>query len=289
MKVGLVYPQTEYGDDPSAVKDYAQTAEQLGFNHILAYEHVLGANPIREGGFSGFYTYKDPFLSPFLLFSFMAGITQQIKFTTGVVILPQRQTALVAKQAATLDVLSGGRLRLGIGVGWNHVEYLALNEDFHTRGRRVEEQIQLMRQLWTQPLVEFKGRWHNIPDAGLNPLPVQRPIPIWIGGYAEVVLQRMAKLADGWMPMVKDAREAQIMLDRIDGYLESAGRSRSDIGIEARISFADANPDTWINSLKSWETIGATHISFNTMNSGLNTPGDHLAAIQKFSSVLSSL
>jgi alkanesulfonate monooxygenase SsuD/methylene tetrahydromethanopterin reductase-like flavin-dependent oxidoreductase (luciferase family) len=146
-----------------------------------------------------------------------------------------------------------------------------------------------MRQLWTQPLVEFKGRWHNIPDAGLNPLPVQRPIPIWIGGYAEVVLQRMAKLADGWMPMVKDTREAQIMLERIDGYLESAGRSRSDIGIEARISYADGNPDTWIKLLRSWETIGATHISFNTMNSGLNTPGDHLAAVQKFSSVLSSL
>ncbi len=285
MKIGLVYPQTEYGSDPSAIKDYAQNAEELGFNHILAYEHVLGANPTREGTFEGPYTCEDPFLSPFLLFSYMAAVTQRLEFTTGILILPQRQTALVAKQAATLDVLSAGRLRLGIGVGWNKIEYQALNEDFHVRGQRVEEQIKLLRLLWTQPLVEYDGRWDKIPDAGVNPLPVQRPIPIWIGGWAEPVLKRVANLSDGWMPMVKNTHEAQVILNKIDRYLAQAGRTRDDIGIEARISYGDGNPGSWIKSLKDWDSIGATHVSINTMDCGLNTPDEHLAAVRKLASL----
>jgi len=289
MKIGLVYPQTEYGNDPSAIKDYALTAEELGFNHILTYEHVLGANPAREGNFEGPYTSEDPFLSPFLLFSYMAGVTQRLEFTTGILILPQRQTALVAKQAATLDVLSNGRLRLGVGVGWNKIEYQALNEDFHVRGQRVEEQIKLLRLLWTQPLVEFEGRWDNIPDAGINPLPIQKPIPIWIGGWAEPVLKRVANLSDGWMPMVKNTQEAQAILKRIDRYLSEAGRTRDDIGIEARISYGDGNPESWIKSIKDWDSIGATHISINTMNCGFTTPEQHLAAVRKFSSITSEL
>jgi len=289
MKIGLVYPQTEYGSDPSAIKDYAQNAEELGFNHILTYEHVLGANPTRESTFEGPYTCEDPFLSPFLLFSYMAAVTQRLEFTTGILILPQRQTALVAKQAATLDVLSNGRLRLGIGVGWNEVEFQALGEDFHVRGQRVEEQIQLLRLLWTQPLVEFEGRWDNIPDAGVNPLPVQRPIPIWIGGWAEPVLKRVAKLSDGWMPMVKNIQEAHVILKKIDRYLAQAGRTRDDIGIEARISYADGNPESWIKSLKDWASLGATHVSINTMNCGFNTPGEHLDAVRKFASITTSI
>ncbi|MBX7251491.1 MAG: LLM class F420-dependent oxidoreductase, partial [Candidatus Promineofilum sp.] len=200
MHIGLVYPQTEYPADPAAVRDYAQTAEALGFSHILAYDHVLGANPDRPGGWTGPYTYQTPFMEPFVLFSHMAAVTTHLGFATGILILPQRETALVAKQAATLDVLCGGRLRLGIGTGWNEVEYVALGQDFHTRGRRQEEQIEVLRALWTQELVTFKGRWHDIPDAGLNPLPVQRPIPLWFGGHADVVLRRLARLGDGWMP-----------------------------------------------------------------------------------------
>ena len=169
MKIGLVYPQTEFGNDPLAIRDLAQTAEGLGFTHVLAYEHVLGVDPSRHEDWEGPYDFKSAFQSPMLLFSYLAAITVKLGFITGILILPQRQTALVAKQAATLDVLSGGRLRLGIGVGWNQAEYVALGENFNDRGHRIEEQVDLLRQLWTQPLVEYAGRWHSIPDAGINP------------------------------------------------------------------------------------------------------------------------
>src|SRR5664279_1385930 len=199
MQIGVVFPQTEIGNDPAAIRDYAQTAEGLGFSHVLAYDHVLGANPQRPGGWSGPYTYLTPFHEVFVLFGYLAAVTQKLGLAAGVIILPQRQTALVAKQAASLDVLSGGRLRLGVGLGWNEVEYTSLNENFHNRGQRIEEQVQLMRRLWTEPLVDFKGKWHTIPDAGLNPRPVQRPIPIGFGGTAEVALRRLARLGDGWI------------------------------------------------------------------------------------------
>ena len=200
LKIGVGYPKIEFGNDPAAIRDYAQTAEDLGYSHILAYDHVLGANPERPGGWEGPYTHQPAFHEPFVLFSFMAAVTQRIGFTTGIIILPQRQTALVAKQATTLDVLSNGGLRIGVGLGWNQVEYTSLNQDFHNRGRRIEEQVELMRLLWTQPLVTFMGRWHSVPDAGINPLPIQQPIPVWFGGHAEAVLQRTARLGDGWMP-----------------------------------------------------------------------------------------
>ena len=172
MQTGLVYPQTEYPTDPAAVRDYAQTAEALGYTHVLAYDHVLGANPDRPGGWSGPYTHNDPFMEPFVLFTYMAAVTTRLGFIPGILILPQRETALVAKQAATLDVLCGGRFRLGVGTGWNEVEYVALAQDFSTRGQRQEEQLEVLRLLWTQELVTFKGRWHDIPDAGQ---PAARP------------------------------------------------------------------------------------------------------------------
>ena len=200
MKLGVVFPQTEIEHSPAAIRDYAQAAEDLGYDYLLAYEHVLGANPERPGGWRGPYTHLHSFFEPFVLFSYLAGLTHRLQFTTGILILPQRQTVLVAKQAATLDALSGGRLRLGIGIGWNAIEYEALGEDFHTRGRRIEEQVELLRLLWTEPLVSFQGREHILSDAGIKPLPVQRPIPIWFGGSSDPVLRRMARLGDGWMP-----------------------------------------------------------------------------------------
>lgn len=226
MKIGVVFPQTEIGSDPVIIRDYAQTAEGLGFTHILAYDHVLGANPDRPGGFTGPYTYQTPFHEVFVLFSYLAGITQHLEFVTGILILPQRQTALVAKQAASLDVLSGGRLRLGVGLGWNKIEYIALNEDFHTRGKRIEEQVMLLRRLWTEPLVDFKGKWHTIPDAGINPLPIQQPIPIWFGGREEPALRRAARLADGWLPNQRSAAEAKLSLALLDRFLEEAKPGR---------------------------------------------------------------
>jgi probable F420-dependent oxidoreductase len=286
LKIGLVYPQTEYSPDPAAIRDYAQTAEGLGFTHILAYDHILGANPERPGGWSGPYTYLNPFHEPLVLFSYMAAITQRIEFTTGVIILPQRQTAVFAKQAATLDELSGGRLRVGIGLGWNAVEYTALGEDFHTRGRRIEEQVEVLRLLWTQPLVTFKGRWHDIPDAGLNPLPVQRPIPLWFGGHAEPVLQRCARLGDGWMPQYRSALDAQPALDKLARYREEAGRSMTSFGIEPRFSYGDGDPSAWLSVIEGWQAAGATHISFNTMGHGFETPAKHLAAIRLLAEVV---
>jgi probable F420-dependent oxidoreductase len=282
MHIGLVFPQTEFGHDPGALKAYAQTAEALGYSHILAYDHVLGANPDRPGGWSGPYTHRESFLEPFVLFSYMAGITTSLGFITGILILPQRETALVAKQAATLDAISGGRFRLGIGTGWNEVEYVALGQAFSTRGKRQEEQITVLRQLWTQELVTFKGRWHDIPDAGINPLPIQRPIPLWFGGHAEMVLERIARLGDGWLPGFRTAAAAADLLSRLDEYLVQNGRSRADLGIEPRLHWNDGPPDALAETMAGWHGVGATHISLNTMGAGLTTPDDHLNAIRRF-------
>jgi probable F420-dependent oxidoreductase len=282
MKIGVVYPQTEYPSDPVAIRDYAQAAEGLGFTHLLTYDHVLGANPDRPGGWSGPYTHRDPFQESFVLFAYLAAITQKIEFTTGILILPQRQTALVAKQAANLDVLCQGRLRLGVGLGWNAVEYTALNENFHNRGRRIEEQIEVLRRLWTQPLVTYKGRWHTLEDAGINPLPVQRPIPIWFGGYAEAVLRRAARLGDGWMPGVRQAAEARPALAIIHAELAAAGRDPASFGLEPRLHYKDGTPETWRATLQGWQAVGATHASFNTMGCGFTQPAQHLAAIRHF-------
>jgi probable F420-dependent oxidoreductase len=282
MKIGVVFPQTEIGNDPAAIRDYAQTAEGLGYTHLLAYDHVLGANPERPGGWSGPYTHLTPFHEVFVLLSYVAGLTSRLGLVTGIVILPQRQTALVAKQAASLDVLSGGRLRLGVGLGWNMVEYASLNENFHNRGKRLEEQVALMRRLWTEPLVTFQGKWHSVPDAGINPLPVQRPIPIWFGGNAEAVLRRMARLADGWIALHRSAAEARPALRLLERYLEEAGRSRSQFGLEARIPYGTGDPGTWETAVREWQAEGATHLSFNTMGSGFQTPREHIRALESF-------
>ena len=282
MRIGVVFPQTEIGNDPAAIRDYGQTAEGLGFTHVVAYDHVLGANPIRPGGWRGPYTHESAFHEPFVLFAYMAAVTQRLEFVPGVIILPQRQTALVAKQAAALDVLSSGRLRLGVGLGWNEVEYIALNEDFHNRGRRMEEQVSLMRQLWTEPLVTFSGRWHNIADAGIKPLPVQRPIPLWFGGRADPALRRMARLADGWLLNYATIAEARPALDQLDRYLSEAGRTRAGFGLEPRVAYGDGQPDIWAALVGDWKAVGATHLSFNTMGRGFDTPAAHIGAIRAF-------
>ena len=286
MKFGIVYPQYEFPTDIAAMRDFAQTAEELGFNHLLAYDHVLGANPDREGGWSGPYTYQNAFEEPLTFFSYLAGITTTLQFITGIIILPQRQTALFAKQAATLDILSSGRLRLGVALGWNEVEYISLNEPFHQRGERFEEQIEVLRLLWTQPLVDFQGKFHHIPDAGLNPLPVQRPIPLWFGGHADPVLRRTARLADGWLPNYSSVEDAREDIEKLEGYLEDAGRSLADIGMEPRIRYGDGDPETWRKQADEWETVGATHISVMTMGAGFRTVEEHLQAMERFAEAL---
>jgi probable F420-dependent oxidoreductase len=286
MQMGVVYPQTEYGDDPGAILDYAQTTEGLGYSHIIAYDHIIGANPDRPGGWQGPYTFHSTFHEPFMLFSYMAGFTERIGFAPGIIILPQRQTVLVAKQAATLDVLSGGRLRLGVGLGWNQVEYTALNENFHNRGQRIEEQVTLLRQLWTQPLVTFTGQWHSIPDAGIKPLPVQQPIPIWFGGTAESAIRRMARLADGWMNNQRSPEVARPGIEILEKSLAEAGRARASFGLEARIAYGDGNPTEWETTIRAWQSLGANLFSVNTMGYGFDTPRKHLAALRTFAEAI---
>lgn len=282
MKIGVVFPQTEFPADPSAVGEYAQAVEGLGYCHIHAYDHVLGANPDRPGGWNGPYTHHHPFFEPFVLFSYIAGLTRRIEFATGILILPQRQTVLVAKQAATLDVLCGGRFRLGVGNGWNEVEYIALDENFHNRGKRIEEQVTVLRQLWTQPLVSFKGRYHSIPDAGLNPLPVQKPIPIWFGGTHERVIHRMARLGDGWMLNIRSFELIRPALEMLRKYLLEAGRDPSTFGIDLRLNMSLVHPDEWVSYVQTCKELGATHLTVNTMGCGFSTVKAHLDALGQF-------
>jgi probable F420-dependent oxidoreductase len=282
MKIGVVFPQTESGTDPGFIKEYAHAAENLGYSHILAYDHVLGASTKNRPNWSGAYSSEDLFHEPFVLFGYMAGITENIEFVTGVIISPQRQTVLLAKQAASLDVLCGGRFRLGIGVGWNEIEYVGLNENFRNRGKREEEQIELMRLLWTNEVMEYQGKYHTIPDAGINPLPVQRPIPIWLGGRSEPAFKRAARMADGFMPQFPPTPEGIETIERIRQYVRDAGRDPKDFGMEARISLLDKTPDVWRQELEGWRQLEASHISVNTMKMGLGKPGDHIEAIRRF-------
>jgi probable F420-dependent oxidoreductase len=283
MKIGVVFPQTEFPPDAMAVRDYAQVVEGLGYQHIHAYDHVLGANPDRPGGWTGPYTHEDPFFEPFVLFSYLAGLTQTIEFATGILILPQRQTALVAKQAATLDVMSNGRFRLGVGNGWNEVEYIALNENFHNRGRRIEEQVNLLRQLFTQPLVSFHGRYHEVPDAGILPMPVQQPIPIWFGGTHENVIQRMVQLGDGWMLNIRTFEQIKSSLDKLRAQLNKAGRDPATFGIDLRLNMSLVQADQWVSHVQTYQQLGATHLTVNTMGCGFSTPSAHIEALEDFS------
>jgi probable F420-dependent oxidoreductase len=287
MKLGVILPQTEIGNDPVAIRDYAQAAEQLGYNHLLVFEHVLGAHPKRfeQLGFRPPYTYQTPFHEPFVLFGYLAALTARLELVIGVLVLPQRQTALVAKQAAEVDVLTNGRLRLGVGVGWNAVEFEALNEDFRTRGRRVEEQVALLRELWTAELADFDGRYHTVRQAGINPLPVQRPIPVWMGGMADRVLRRIARIADGWFPQFAPGPEQAQIVERLRGYVRDAGRRVEDVGIEGRLSLVTTPEEKWGETLEGWRELAATHVSFNTMGANLRSPQGHIDAIRRFKEV----
>jgi probable F420-dependent oxidoreductase len=286
MRIGVVFPQTEIGDDPIAIRDYAQAAEQLGYQHLLIYDHVLGASTANRPDWRGAYTSDTLFHEPFVLFGYLAGLTKRIELVTGVIILPQRQTALVAKQAAEVDVLSGGRLRLGVGIGWNEVEYQALGEDFHNRGARMEEQIAMLRALWTQPVVTFHGRWHQIEAAGIKPLPIQRPIPIWIGATADSAIERAGRISDGWFPQRRPDDQARAMLDRLRQAAVAAGRAADALGVEARLSISQVPEAEWTRYVEDWRGLGATHLCVNTMGAGLRSPQDHIHALRRVKDAL---
>jgi probable F420-dependent oxidoreductase len=285
MKIGVVFPQTDIGNDPVGIRDYAQAVEAMGFTHILAYDHVLGADRSRHSGLTGVYGHRDAFHEPFVLFGFLAGITRRVELATGIIILPQRQTALVAKQAAAVDVLSGGRLRLGVAVGWNPVEYEALGESFATRGKRLEEQIEVLRALWTQELVTMRGQWHRITAAGIHPMPVQRPIPLWIGGLSDAALGRAARVAAGWIwsAAVRPDAEGQARVDRAHALVAAAGRDPSAFGVEGRLSLAQLAQDQWAGELAAWRGMrGVTHLCIDTMRLGLSKPEQHVETLRRF-------
>jgi len=280
VQIGVTFPQTEIGADPVAIRDYAQAAEELGYSHLLAFDHVLGADPTNRPGWQR-YSHRHMFHEPFVLFGYLAALTK-LELVTGVIILPQRQTALVAKQAAEVDVLTGGKLRLGIGVGWNEVEYEALDKDFHQRGRAIEEQVEVLRLLWSQEVVSYTGKFHKITEAGLNPLPVHRSIPIWIGGGTEVVLKRIARLGDGWFPQGKPNEQMHATFERLRGYIREAGRDPASVGIEARVSVSEGNLDELVRLTNAWRDLGATHATINTMGVGYTKPDEHIEAIRRY-------
>lgn len=279
MRIGVVFPQTELGGDPGAVRAYGQATEELGFAHLLAYDHVLGADPAVHRDWAGPYDVDTRFHEPLVMFGYLAAVTTTLELVTGVIILPQRQTALVAKQAAEVDLLTGGRFRLGVGLGWNAVEYEALGENFRDRGKRSDEQIEVLRLLWTERSVTFEGRHHRVTGAGLAPLPVQRPIPLWIGAASPRAYARVGRLADGWFPMFAPGPRLDEARAVVAQAARDAGRDPASIGMEGRVSW-QGDLDGTVAAIEAWHQTGATHLSVNTMGVGLQTVDDHLAALE---------
>ena len=290
MRVGVVFPQTEIGPDPAGVKAYAQAVEQLGFQHLMVYDHVIGADASVRPGWTGPYKLESQFHEPMVLFGYLAAVAPSLELVTAVIILGQRQTVLAAKQAAEVDILTGGKFRFGVGIGWNDVEYEALGMDFHNRGRRFEEQIQLMRRLWTERVVTFEGRYHRVSAAGLNPLPVQRPIPIWIGASAEPAIKRAAEMADGYFPQRPLEGGWPVTFEKIHGWMRAAGRDPASLGVDARVNTAAGTPDDWRKQADDWRALGGvTHLTVNTMNAGLRGPDAHIERLRQAADALSEL
>jgi len=287
MKLGVVFPHNEIGTDPEAIKAYAQGAEELGADHMLIYDHVLGADPDRPGGFRGPYDKDVAFHEPFTVFSFMAAVTSTISFATCVLILPQRQTALVAKQAAQLAILSGNRFRLGIGSGWNHVEYEALGVPFEHRGTRQSEQVKLLRELWKEDSMSFNGDYHTVTKASILPRPSQS-IPIWFGGGARSLLRRCAQLGDGWMPIGVPNETSADALSYMKEVRENAGLSWEGFGIQAQAQFARGTPERWARHAQSWKDMGCTHLAVATHNAGHTSVAQHLDAIKTYFDVINN-
>jgi probable F420-dependent oxidoreductase len=280
MQIGVVFPQTEIGADRGAIRAYTERVEELGFAHLLAYDHVVGADPQVHKPWHGPYDVDTTFHEPFVLFGYLAAISA-LELVTCIISLPQRQTALVAKQAAEVDLLTLGKFRLGVGLGWNAVEYEALGTDFSNRGRRMGEQIELMRSLWTQRSVTHDGEFEHVTGAGLAPLPVQQPIPVWIGAASPPAFRRAGRLADGWFPMVPPGPRLDEARRIVEDAARDAGRDPSALGMEGRVSWtADGGVAQVVAHAERWRSVGATHLSINTMNAGLGTVDEHLAALE---------
>ncbi|MBK87583.1 MAG: LLM class F420-dependent oxidoreductase [Gammaproteobacteria bacterium] len=281
MQIGAVFPHNEIGNDPGAIKAFAQGVEDLGISHLLIYDHVLGADPDREGGFRGPYDKDVAFHEPFTTFAFIAAVTERLEMITTVMILPQRQTVLAAKQAAEVALLSNNRFRLGVGVGWNEVEYVGLNETFNNRGRRQAEQVEVMRKLWSEDSLDYTGDFHRIDKASINPRPSQQ-IPIWFGGSAPALLDRVARLGDGWIPLMGANEKAQACIDTIKATREAAGLSFDNFGIQAQAQYAGGSPERWQKHAQAWKDMGCTHIAIATHNAGPTDVDGHLSRIREY-------
>ncbi len=292
MRIGAVFPQTEIGTDPGVIRDYAQAVEEMGYDHILAYDHVLGANLASRPDWNMPYSHDSVFHEPLALFAYLAGVTKHIGLASGIIVLPQRQTAMFAKQAANVDVFSGGRLRLGFGTGWNEVEYEALGVPMKGRGTRLDEQVDVLRQLWCGDPITYRGKFHSISDAGINPPPVNKGIPIWFGGITDAAMRRVARIGDGWIPVLP-AEQAEEKIGQLHELISSAGRDPSHIGVENIIfvgqtiggpvrSWEDAAED-----FRVWQAAGASHVSIHTMAAGLKSPDEHLHFLERFMGAVS--
>lgn len=285
MKVGIVFPHNEIGTDPGAIKAYAQGAEELGADHMIIYDHVLGADPDRPGGFRGPYDKDVAFHEPFTVFSFMAAVTSVIEFATCVLILPQRQTALVAKQAAELAILSNNRFRLGIGTGWNDVEYEALDVPFAHRGSRQAEQVDLLRKLWAEDSLSFEGQYHTVTKASILPRP-SKNIPIWFGGGVKPLLKRCALLGEGWIPIGTPNVVSAEAISYMKSVREEAGLAWDDFGIQAQVQYRGGSPDRWLNHAERWQELGCTHMAIATHNAGHQSVDEHLRAAKAYFDVV---
>ena len=285
MDIGVVFPQTEIGGDVGAVRAYALAVDGLGFSHVLAYDHVLGADPAVHRDWDGPYDVATTFHEPFVLFGYLAALTS-LELVTGVIILPQRQTALVAKQAAEVDLLTGGKFRLGVGLGWNAVEYEALGKDFGDRGRRMSEQVALLRRLWTEQSVTFAGSYEKVTGAGLSPLPVQRPIPVWFGAQSRPAYVRVGQLGDGWFPQVPPGLRLEEAREIIGQAAKEAGRDPARIGMEGSVRWGEDRADGLADDAGRWQAAGASHVTVNTMGARLGGADGHIAALTVAASAL---
>jgi probable F420-dependent oxidoreductase len=263
MRLNAIFPTRDIGTDPAKIRDWAQAAEDLGYGYIEVADHVFGATA--RDGWTPLYNETDPFHETFATMAFLAAVTKTIKISSGVLILPQRQTGVVAKQAAEVDILSGGRLRLGIGVGWNHVEYAALGTDWKTRGARQAEQVEVMRRLWTESLVSFSGRFHELREVNIVPPPIQRPIPVWFGGSSDAVVKRAARLGDGWMPIMAPDEQAEAKLAALRGHLKEFGRDPATFGLEAWLRMHEPDPQRWAAAADGWRKLGAQMVMLYPM------------------------
>ena len=282
FQFGAFFPTRDMPADRVAIRDWAQAAEEIGFDYIEVSDHVLGADRAALPDFEGPYDVDDSFHETFVTLAYIAAVTEFVGLASGVLILPQRQTALVAKQAAQLDILCEGRLRLGIGVGWNPVEYEALGEDWKVRGRRQEEQVQLMNQYWTERTVTFEGEFDRVSHAGVNPLPIQRPIPIWFGGGVDAVLKRAAKYGQGWIPLGNANSNTTGQLEKLHGYLKEEGRDPATFGVEAWIRHSLGGPEEWRGAVEKWRGMGASHATYYTSGQGVGGVDEQIAAMRAF-------